>query len=161
MKSLSMLLVGLVALGAGACNEKEPRAEPVDWTIAPRVEVDRFSAAAATLMVRTADNGLPGPGEPIAMDAPPFLTTSLGPDGQQVRYYNFDVQPLAPAILYLLFREGEDSPVEGQLPIVNVLPGQPGYCDFWRIYRIIVPPDYVANTVTSFDGVYEAQFFIE
>jgi len=154
-------LVGLLGLGLVACDENKVVEQPVDWETAPRAEVDRFSAEAATLMVRTADNGLPGAGEPIDMDAPPFLTTSLGPDGQRVQYYNFDVQPLAPAILYLVYREGEDAPVEGQLPIINVIPGDTGYSDFWRIYRVIAPADYVANTVTSFDGVYEAELFIE
>lgn len=51
----------------------------------------------------------------------------LGPDGSQVRYYNFDVQPVDAAPIYALFREGEDSPVEGQLNIVGVIPGDSGY----------------------------------
>ncbi len=153
--------VGLMALAMGGCDEDKVVVQPLDPATTPRVEVDRFSAEAATLMVRDADNGLPEAGAPVHMDSPPFLTTSLGPDGQVVRYYNFDVQPLAPAILYLVFREGETAPVEGQLPIINVIPGDAGYSDFWRIYRVIAPPDYVANTVTSFDGVYDAELFIE
>src|SRR6478672_7640208 len=41
----------------------------------------------------------------------------------QVRYYNFDVQSTAPAPVYVLYREGEDKPVEGQLDIIDTLPG--------------------------------------
>jgi hypothetical protein len=158
-----MGLVGLLTAGLVGCDEEERTVQrlALDPDTAPRVVVDRFSAESGTLMVRDDSNGLPGAGEPIELDAPPFLTTSLGPDGRRVQYYNFDVQPLAPAVLYLVFRDGEDSPVQGQLPIINVLPGDPGYSDFWRIYRIIAPADYVANTVTSFDGVYDAELFIE
>ena len=154
-------LVAFVGLAMVACDKDEVVVDPLDPDTAPRVLVDRFSAEAATLMVRDADNGLPEAGDPIHMDDPPFLTTSLGPDGQRVQYYNFDVQPLAPAVLYLVFREGEAAPVEGQLPIINVIPGDTGYSDYWRIYRVIAPPDYVANTVTSFDGVYDEELFIE
>src|SRR5262249_39952826 len=37
----------------------------------------------------------------------------------------------------------------GQLNIVDVLPGDAGYNDFWAVSKVTVPADYVANTVTS------------
>ena len=46
--------------------------------------IDRFSAAAGTLMVRDDSGALPGPNEPINFDMPPFITQGLGPGGQVV-----------------------------------------------------------------------------
>lgn len=121
---------------------------PVDPESAERPTIDRFSEEAATLMVRSADNGLPAAGEPIDFDQGPFITTGLGPAGQVVRYYNFDVQSTTPAPIYALVREGESAPVEGQLNIVGVVPGDAEYNDFWRVNVVTVPSDYVAN-ITS------------
>lgn len=136
--------------------------EALDPDAAPAVEVDRFSAEAATLMLRTADNGLPEANEPIDFDSgAPFVTTGLGPDGEVVVYYNFDVQSTTPAPIYALFREGEDEPVAGQLNILDVLPGDAGYNDFWAVSRVTVPADYVANTVTSVSEIFDSGFDIE
>ncbi len=131
-------------------------AAPLDPAMAPRALIDRFSEDAATLQVRTDDNGLPDPGEPIDLDQPPFITRGLGPEGQSALYYNFDVQPAEPAPIYVLFREGEDSPVSGQLNIIDVIPGDPGYNDYWRVHRVVVDADYVANSLTSLEGIMSA-----
>jgi hypothetical protein len=130
--------------------------EPVDPATAPRAPIDRFSAAAGTLMVRDAGNGLPAANAPIDFDQAPFVTRGLGPDGASVRYYNFDVQPTAPAPIYVLFRDGEDAPVDGQLNVVDAIPGDPGYNDLWQPVKVTVPADYVANTITSFAEIAEA-----
>jgi hypothetical protein len=61
--------------------------------------------------------------------------------------------PLAPAPIYVLFREGETTPVEGQLNIIDVIPGDLGYSDFWQMYEVTVPENYIANTVTSLVGI--------
>jgi hypothetical protein len=124
-----------------------------DPSTAPRVSVDRFSATAGMLFVRTSTNGLPAANAPIDMDAGPFITTGLGPHGEHVKYYNFDVQPAAPAPIFVLFRDGETNPVPNQLNIVDVIPGQPGYNDFWQVLKVIVPANYVANTITSVDEI--------
>ncbi len=142
-------------------TEGEMGGEPMDPMDAERATVDRFSEDAGTLMVRDDMNGLPGPGEPIDFDQGPFITTGLGPDGQTVQYYNFDVQPTAPAPIYAFFRKGEDTPVEGQLNVVGTIPGDDGYNDFWHVHRVTVPSDYEANTVTSasqlMNGDYDVQ----
>ena len=121
--------------------------------------IDRFSAAAGTLMVRDDSGALPGPNEPINFDMPPFITQGLGPGGQVVQYYNFDVQPVAPAPIWVLFREGEDAPA--QSPVIDVIPGDVGYNDFWGMIKVSVPADYEANSVTSLAGITAAGYAME
>ncbi|KAB1194021.1 hypothetical protein GJR96_11470 [Haloferax sp. MBLA0076] len=134
---------------------------PTDPESAPRATVDRFSEAAGTLMVRTDENGLPGPDEAVDFDGGPFITQGLGPDGEVVRYYNFDVQATTPAPIYALFREGEDTPVEGQLNVIDVIPGDEGYNDFWHVHKVTVPEDYEANTATSLADIEDAGYEME
>lgn len=158
----SVALLGFLSIPAtlAGCGSDE---EPVvhDPATAERVSVDRFSEAAGTLQVRTADNGLPGPNEPIDFDQEPFITRGLGPNGESIRYYNLDVQPTQPAPIFALFREGEDAPVPGQLNIVPVVPGDEGYNDFWQINKVTVPADYVANTVVSVAEIEAAGYPVE
>lgn len=117
---------------------------------APIAAVDRFSDKAAHLQLRTADNGIPGPNVAVDFDTGPFITQGLSPTtGKVVRYYNFDVQSTTPASVYVLYREGEDKPVAGQLDIIDTLPGEKGYNDFHEVWKVNVPKDYVANTITD------------
>jgi len=134
---------------------------PLDPATAPRASIDRFSAAAGHLQVRTDSNGLPEANAAVNFDQGPFITKGLGPNGQMVEYYNFDVQPLTPAPIYLLFKDGESSPVSGQLNIVDVIPGDEGYNDFWLVTKVTVPSDYVANTVTSYQAIMDAGYNME
>jgi hypothetical protein len=156
---LSLLLAGI----ATGCSDDPaaPRGIPNDPATAPRVAVDRFAPEFATLFDRTATEGLPAPNAPIDFDQYPFITHGVGPDGQAVSYYNFDVLPDTPAPIYVLFREGEDTPVQGQLNVIDVLPGDAGYNDFWRVIRVTVPRDYVANTVASYQEIEEAGYPME
>jgi len=123
--------------------------------------IDRFSSAAGHLQMRDSMNHLPGPNEPVDFDVPPFVTTGLGPHGEVVMYYNFDVQPTAPASIYVLYRKGEMTPVAGQLNIVDVIPGDPGYNDFWQINKVTVPADYVANSVGTLRAIKDAGYAVE
>jgi len=100
--------------------------------------IDRFGAA-GHLLARAKNPALPGPDQPFELDRPPFVTQGLGPDGRVVRYYNFDIQPDHPGLAY-------------QLPdviVVDAIPGDPGYSDFWRIARVDVPAGYVPGSITS------------
>jgi hypothetical protein len=123
------------------------------------VSVDRFSDAAATLMKRSDNSALPAANEPINFDQGDFITQSFGPDGQIVKYYNFDVQALAPAPLYVLMKEGQA--VADQLNIIDVIPGDIGYNDFWTIYEVTVPASYIANTVTSYQNIVELGYSVK
>ena len=161
------LLVSVVALGlaVSACGDNGnggTMVEPLDPDTAPKVSIDRFSKSAGHLMIRDKKNGLPGANEPIDFDSgEPFITMGLGPNGQHVQYYNFDVQPVVSAPIYALFKEGKDKPVKDQLNIIGVIPGDGGYSDFWHVHKVTVPDDYVANTLTSVDAIMGSGYAIE
>lgn len=149
--------LALMAVALAACEDTNAP-QPRDPDTAPRASIDRFSAAAGNLFVRTVGNGLPAANAPIDFDQAPFITQGLGPGGGLVSYYNFDVQPVAPAPIFVLFRQGEADPVSAQLNIIDVIPGDAGYNDFWQVVRVAVPADYVANTVTSLAGILSAGY---
>jgi hypothetical protein len=149
------------AAACGSDSTASPLPSPKDPATAPRVSVDRFSATAGMLFVRSATNGLPAANAPIDMDTGPFITTGLGPAGEHIKYYNFDVQPTAPAPIFVLFRAGQTTPVEGQLNVVDVVPGQSGYNDFWQVMKVTVPANYVANSITSVDEIRTGGFAVE
>ena len=142
-----LFTVGSLLAGGVAA---EPATKPLDPDQAPIAVVDRFSDRAAHLQLRTRDNHIPGPNQPVDFDTGPFITQGLSPTtGKPVRYYNFDVQTTTPAPVYVLYREGEDKPVAGQLDIIDTLPGEKGYNDFREVWKVTVPRDYVANMVAG------------
>jgi hypothetical protein len=141
-----MLAVGTALVAAAAAPNTR---RPVRPETAPKAFVDRFSAKAGHLQVRTAMNHLPPPNAAVDFDQGPFITRGLGPRSEHVIYYNFDVQSLVPAPLYVLYRKGASAPLAGQLPIVEALPGDSGYNDFHVLVRVTVPDGYAANTITS------------
>jgi hypothetical protein len=155
MKTKMILTSICVMAFLGACMKDENmNPKPLDPDTAGDVSIDRFSSAFAHLFVRTSENGFPGADQPVDFDAvPAFNTHGLGPNGEKTIYYNFDVLSTTPAPIYALFRTGESTPVEGQLNIVNVVPGDPGYNDFWLVNKVTVPAGYVANTITSYDEI--------
>jgi hypothetical protein len=165
MQTASLLLATLTLLaGAKQASGQEMGTMdammrgPRDPNSAPRAVVDRFSAKAGHLQVRSATNGLAAPNRPVDFDQGPFITQGLGPDGRAVRYYNFDVQPTTPAPIYVLFREGESSPVPGQLNVVDAIPGDEGYNDFWQVIKVTVPKGYTANTISSLAQIRHAGY---
>ncbi len=140
----SLLYTSLVTGSIAACaGHATPRARPTSLVI------DRFSQRAGHLMVRDHAPKLPGPDQPIDLDRPPFATQGLGPDGSPVRYYNFDVQSDQPATMYRLVHAGSHDPIAGQLDIVDVVPGDDGYSDFWRVAWVEVPAGFVAGSITN------------
>jgi hypothetical protein len=138
-----------------------PAIAQVDPDTAMKASIDRFSMDAGTLFVRDSSNNLPGPNEPIDFDQGPFITKGLGPNGEFISYYNFDVMPTEPAPIYVLFRNGEPNPVPDQLNIVGVIPGDMGYNDFWRVNFVTVPQNYVANTITKVSEIISGSYPIE
>jgi hypothetical protein len=51
-------------------------------------------------------------------------------------------------------------PVSGQLNIIDVVPGDAGYNDFWLVEKVTVPTSYVANTVTSYDEIMQMGYSV-
>lgn len=126
------------------------------------VSIDRFSSTFAHLFVRNSQNGFPAANQPVDFDAiPAFITHGLGPNGGKTTYYNFDAMSTAPAPIFVLFRSGESTPVSGQLNIINVVPGDAGYNDFWLVQKVTVPAGYVANTVTSYTEIVQNNYPVE
>jgi hypothetical protein len=77
-----------------------------------------------------------------------------------VKYYNFDVQPGTPAPIYAFFEAGASSPIVGQLNVIDALPGDAGYNDFWQVMKVTVPNNYVANTIASLSEIQAAGYTI-
>jgi PQQ-dependent dehydrogenase (methanol/ethanol family) len=155
-------LPAVVIFAAGGGGTAKLAAAPVDPDKAPVAAVDRFSAKAAHLQLRNPDNGLPGPNEPVDFDTGPFVTQGLAPaSGKPVRYYNFDVQATQAAPVYVLTRDGEDAPVEGQLDIIDTLPGEQGYNDFRQVWKVTVPKNYAANTIVDAATLMDAGYRME
>jgi len=133
----------------------------VDPDTAMKASIDRFSMEAGHLFVRDSSNNLPGPNEPINFDMEPFFSKGLGPNGEFISYYNFDVMPTEPAPIFVLFRDGEPNPVPDQLNIVDDIPGDFDYNDFWRVNKVTVPQNYVANTITKYSEIIAGSYPIE
>src|ERR1051325_8313082 len=123
MKSRIVFLFLVASLLAGGVAAR-PATEPLDPDQAPIASVDRFSEKAAHLQLRTPDNHIPGPNEPVDFDIAPFITQGLSAKtGKPALYYIFDVKTPMPAPLYVLYHDGDDKPVAGQLDIIDTLPG--------------------------------------
>ena len=155
---IPMLALGLITLNSCKKSSDDtpttttPTADmAVDPNTAPKVSVDRFSTTAGHLMVRDATNGLPAANASVNFDVAPFITKGFGPNGNIAEYYNFDVQPTAPAPIFVFFRNGAE--VTAQLHVVDKIPGESGYNDFWIVNKVEVPSGFVANSITSYAGI--------
>jgi len=133
----------------------------VDPDKAPVASVDRFSKDAGHLQLRTDGNGIPGPNQAVDFDTGPFNTQGLSPQGKPVRYYNFDVQSTTPATVYIVYRAGASTPLAGQLPIIDELPGEKGYNDFRQVTKVSVPASYEANSIVDAAGLKASGFKME
>ena|SRR5215831_9892119 len=152
---LSLSVISGLIVVLASCKKSDNNSMPVpkDPNTASQASIDRFSATAGHLQVRTTANGLPAPNAAVNFDQGPFITQGLSPTGTIVQYYNFDVQPMAPAQIYAFYKNGGNTVVPGQNNVINVIPGDMGYSDFWQINKVIVPDNYVANTVTSYQEI--------
>ncbi len=161
MKEKLFVILLIVAIMFSSCRYDHLEPDPLDPDLAEKALVDRFSADAGTLFVRDENNGLPSANEPIDFDQEPFITKGLGPNGEKVQYYNFDVMPIRSAPIYVFFREGEETPVAGQLNVVDVKPGDGAYCDFWHVHKVTVPSGYDANAITSLQKLLDGGYPIK
>lgn len=130
-------------------------------TYLPIVEIDRFSDSMGTFFRRSDNPDLPAPNEPIEFDDTRFLKRGFGPNGEEVSFYNLDVRPKSPGVVYeLIDRRG--NPIIGQLPIYDRLPGDADYSDFWHIHNVYIQDgDYRANSYDSAEDVLGSGLEIE
>jgi hypothetical protein len=130
---------------------------PADPGQAAVALVDRFIGTPGSQHARSDDASLPAAGEPIDFDGR-FSFHALGPDGEHIEYYDFDIRSQVPGKLYSFSQDGE--PLSEQLPVLSTLPGDAGYNDFVRVYEVAVPPGYQANSVTSEGDVIASHFLV-
>ena len=154
---IALLFIGvLVSASSGAAPADATK--PLDPDQAPIAAVDQFGDKAATIQVRSADNHLPGPNEPVDFDTGPSsrkgcrrarasrcaitISTSRDDTGAGLR-------PVP---------RGRRQARAGQLDIVDTLPGEKGYNDFRQVWKVSVPKDYVANTITDAGALSQAGY---
>lgn len=92
------------------------------------------------------------PGTVSGLPVPSTIPTVQGWDrNTSFTYLNFGLNTNVTAPILVLTENG--MAVAGQHNIIDVLPGQPGYTAFWRVYQVAVPSGYLANTIRSFAQV--------
>src|SRR5258708_4021055 len=123
------LLATVIILFVSCSKKNDPlnTPQPHDPEKAELASIDRFSATAGHLQIRNSTNGLPAANAAIDFDKGPFITKGIGPSGQTVLYYNFDTHPVAPAPIYVFFKNGQTDQVAYQLNVIyvtfNINPG--------------------------------------
>ncbi len=144
-----LFLVASVALAIASCKKNDHSIKGKDLNKAPKTSIDRFSASAGHLFVRSSENGLPAANAPINMDVGPFITNGLNASGAHTTYYNLDVQSSSPDDIYVFFKTDGVTEVTAQNHVIPTKPGDEGYSDFWRVNKVIVPDSYIPNTLTN------------
>lgn len=165
MRRLAFIAITALSGLVISCDKNDDGDMDKQYTVndpdqATEVSIDRFSDQAGMLFRRSGNSALPAANQPVDFDMGPFITRGLGPAGEMTEYYNFDVQPTAPAPIYVLFKDGATTPVAGQLNIIDDIPGDGDYSDFWQVNRVTVPDDYVANTASSLQDLMDRGFSI-
>lgn len=146
----------------GACKKGQESPKGKDINKAPRVSVDRFNSSSGHIFVRGSDINLPGPNEPINMDKAPFIVNGLTKNGAPSTYYTFDVQSPHPDDIYVFFKKSNPLvEITEQHHVIPSLPGEGDYTDFWVVNKVIVPDNYVPNTLTSEDEINASGYSIE
>jgi len=79
-----------------------------------------------------------------------------------INYVNYgNSQNVSQPILAFFQAASPSTPVAGQRNIIDTIPGQPGYSDFWRVHKVLVPSSYVANTIRSFEEAVASGYTIQ
>lgn len=113
------------------------------------------------LLGRPAPMATPGPVDGLAR-----ANTIPRVDGwhrnASVSYLDYGPQSnVAVPILAFFQAASPNTPVAGQRNIIDTIPGQPGYSDFWRVYKVLVPSGYVANSIRSLADAVASGYAIE
>jgi hypothetical protein len=79
-----------------------------------------------------------------------------------VTYLDYGPQANVAVPILAFFRaDSPTTPVAGQRNIIDTIPGQPGYSDFWRVHKVLVPAGYVANTIRSLGDAVASGYTIQ
>jgi len=83
-------------------------------------------------------------------------------DGEAVYYPDFGMNPpvAIPIWVFITGMDGSGNPifVDGQMNVIDSVPGDPGYSAFWNVNLVTVPEDYEANTAKSAQDVRDMGF---
>src|SRR5467141_3101515 len=115
---------------------------------------------AGYLLGRPAPAAIPGPVSGLPRTTIPRV------DGwfrnASVSYLDFGPQSnVAVPILAFFQASSPSTPVAGQRNIIDTIPGQPGYSDFWRVFKVLAPSGYVANTIRSLGDAVASGYTIQ
>jgi len=115
---------------------------------------------AGYLLGRPAPAATPGPVSGLARSTIPRV------DGwfrnASATYLDFGPQSnVAVPILVFFQATSPSTPVTGQRNIIDTIPGQPGYSDFWRVYKVLAPDGYVANSIRSLGDAVASGYTIQ
>jgi hypothetical protein len=129
-------------------------------TLFPRFPLALALLAALALLFAPAATAQTGGG--VFTDPPKNYPLVQGwYEGRATYYYDFgmnvpplnDAKAVASAPIYVLVTgfsaSGEPQFVAGQNNIIDVVPGDAGYSDLWRVTFVTVPAGYQANTLRS------------
>jgi hypothetical protein len=108
----------------------------------------------------------PAPQAPGPVDGLPRANMIPRVDGWyrngSVAYLDYGPQPNVTAPILVFFQAASPgTPVAGQRNVIDTVPGQPGYSDFWRVYKVLAPAGYVANSIRSFEAAVASGYSIE
>lgn len=83
---------------------------------------------------------------------------------QKVYYPDFGANPKITAPIYVLITgttaTGEPELIKGQRNIIDVLPGDQGYSNFWQITYVTVPDGYETNSITSLSQIVNKEYLM-
>ncbi|MFZ0829793.1 MAG: hypothetical protein WAN40_01500 [Thermoplasmata archaeon] len=103
------------------------------------------------------------PSTVTGLNRPAVTPTELGwYRNQSIVYDNYGLNSNITAPILAFFEAASpNTSVAGQRNVIDSLPGQPSYSDFWLVYKVLVPAGYVANTIRSFEAAVVSQYLIE
>lgn len=117
--------------------------------------------AAGFLLWRPAPVSSPGPVDGLSRtDLIPLVDGWV--NGTDVQYLDYGpMSNVAVPILVFFQAASPDTPVAGQRNIIDTIPGQPGYSDFWRVHKVLAPSGYAPNSIRSFEDAVASGYTIE
>ncbi len=80
--------------------------------------------------------------------------------GTDLTYFDYGPNPnVAAPILAFFWQNG--TAVAGQRNVIDTIPTQPGYSDFWRVNKVLVPTTYVTNSIRSIQEAMSSNYTLQ